>query len=805
MNLNFIKIAIRNMLKDRAYAFINIIGLSLGVAFSFLIFLYVLNETSYDKHISGSENVYRLAADFTIDDHEDIYSNVPRPMGQALVREYPGITSSVRVVGYNGLQVHEGYLWNEDADYINSKNAFVVDSTFFEVFRLPLIAGDSATALDHPNNIVISQSVAKALFGNENALGKRIKLEENNEAIVTGIFADYEKPTYLPFDVLISYRTYIDAASEFDYWYGAHVYTYVRTVPSFKPSDVYNNWQPFFDKYMKETFTQLEGTAEIIFQPLESLHLAPEYIWEPYPHSSKQNVYVFLIVGFFLLLVAGFNYMNLALSRSLSRSHEVGVRKALGANRWMISFQFIIESLVTALIATAIAIILAKAILPTFNLLIGEKLKINFIENPILLVGFIGIGLSVGILSGLYPALHISGLQVVRVLKGSGDNKKSGSLSIRKGLVALQQVISLSLIICTLVVVDQVNYVRHMDLGFDKDNLVVIDLRDSVIRQGIKKFEQDLYNIPGVENVTRMNDIPLTGINEYTYVVEKANGAFESVPSQIIDVGENFLKTMDIELIAGRTFVESDGDYRSVLINEYEAKYLGYDDPHEAVGARFKFPGEEGEQERKIIGVVKNFRMVAASEALKSLTIAYSSGGRRFMGIRINPKNQAQVLTDIAQSWKNFGATYPFYYTFMDDQLDSLLGKEDRLYKLMVFGSFLIIIVSCMGLFGLISYTALQRTKEIGIRKVLGASKGELFYALAKDFLILLAIAFIISVGVSWYFGSEWLQNFAFRTHFNWFNVVWAAIAGMLITLLTLGYHAQKVILTNPVESLKEE
>jgi putative ABC transport system permease protein len=802
MKFNFIKVAFRNMLKDRAYTFINIIGLTLGISFSFLIFLYVSYELSFDQHIDESENVYRLAADFTLDGHKDVYSNVPRPLGSALVREYPGIIASVRLLGYSGLQVHEGIIWNEKEDYISVKNAFVVDSSFFKVFRLPLIEGDSSTALMEPNSIVISKSTAEKIFGNEPALGKSLKLQEEQEAIVTGVFDDIDKPTYLPFDALISYSTYFEPTLAMDQWYGAHIYTYVRTTSAFSPKDVNGHWQPFYEKYMKETFDVLNGHAEIIFQPLTSIHLAPELIWEPYAHGSEQNVYVFIVVGVFLLIVACFNYTNLALSKSLSRAKEVGVRKALGASRQSLSMQFISESVLTASIASLISISFIVAILPTFNQLVGQELSLNFIERPLTLIIILGIGVIVGIISGVYPAFHISSLEAAAVLKGAPTDKGSSNLSVRKGLVMFQQAISLSLIICTLVVIDQVVFVRQRDIGFDKENLVVVELKDEAIRSKIKVFQQDVSNLPGVENVTRMNETPINGLNEFSYMVEKANGEFESLPAQLLQVSDNYLETTGIELIAGRTFIEADSNFNSVLINEYQANYLGYT-AEEAVGARFKFP--EDTEQRSIIGVVNNFFMGSATEPLKNLTILYYNGGRRYMCIRISPQNQAEVIENISELWNSYEPTYPFQYSFMDEQLDSFLGKEDRLFNLLIFGSILIIFVSCLGLFGLVSYTALQKTKEIGIRKVLGANSFTLYYALIKDFIALFAIALVIASTVSWYFGNAWLDNFTFRTDFNWANIFMAAVASVVITLLTLSYHAQKVITANPVDSLKEQ
>ena len=802
MELNFIKIAFRNILKDRVYSFINLIGLTIGISFSFLIYLYVSHELSYDKHISEHENVYKIACDFTLDGHKDVYGNTPRPMGGRLVEEYPGITASVKMYGYGGLQQHRGMLWNGE-NYTSSQQAFLADTSFFEVFRLPLIEGNPETALKDPNTIVLSRSMAKNLFGDESAMGKTVELENDEHAIVTGIFEDMTNPTHLPMDVIISYRTFFSDPEREVYWYGAHVYTYVRTTPEFKPSDVNNNWEPFFNKYMKERFDQLNGTAEIIFQPVASLHLAPENIWEPYPHGSEQNVYIFSIVGIFLLIVACFNYTNLALSKSLSRSKEVGVRKALGANKFSLRMQFIVESIAIALIATIISISLISIILPIFNQLVDQNLTLDFINHPQKLLILLGIGILVGFISGLYPAFQISALQAALVLKGLNAKGQDSQMTVRKSLVTFQQVISLAMIIGTLVVIDQVNYIRHMDYGFNKENLMAIELKDTVVRNHIKPFIQELNLIKGVKNVTRVNDLPGDGINQFSYTVEHANGEYESIPAQIFQVSDNAFETLEIKVLAGREFKPEDADMTSVYINRFQANYLGYT-PEEAVGARFNF-GDDDEEERTIIGVVEDFILRSASEPLQNTTISYDHRGRRYMLIRLEDDNQQETINDIKSQFDKYGSVYPFSYRFISDNMDSLQSKEDKLYKLLVFGSMLIIFISCLGLFGLVSFTALQRTKEIGIRKVLGASTGTLFYNVVNEFIQLTGVAYIIAAALAWYVGTSWLDNFAFKTTFDWNNMLIAAIVSSAITLITLSYHTFKVIKANPVDSLKEQ
>ncbi|MEM1135125.1 MAG: ABC transporter permease [Bacteroidota bacterium] len=807
MKLTLFRIAFRNLPKNRIYTFINLIGLTLGISFAFLIYIYVKHQLSYDNYIPQAENVYRISADYTISGRQHIYANAPRPLGATLVEEYPGIEYSVKMFGYNGLRRHKGLLWynhnNSGDKYTHSNKAFLADTSFFEVFQLPLIEGDPRTALKAPGSIVLAKSVAQNLFGEGSAIGKQIRLEDNADVEVTGVFEDITTPTHIPFDVLISYQTYFDTQETEQRWYGAHVYTYVRTNPAFKPSDVNDNWQPFFEKYMKETFERLNGTAEIIFQPVTSLYLSQEYIWEPYPHGSKQNVYIFSIVGVFLLIVACFNYTNLSLSLSLIRSKEVGVRKSLGASKSSIRRQFLVESILTSLLASILSISFISVIFPTFNYLIQQNLLFNFIDFPLELIVLFALGLLIGIISGIYPAFYISSFRVSTVLKSIKSVTPKQNVSIRKVLVILQQAISIVLIICTFVVIDQLNFVRDMDTGFEKNDLVLINIRDTIIGNQLTVFEQDLRNISGVVNVSSTNDTPESGINEFSYELENIDGEFTLSSSQSMDVGLNFIETMQMKLLAGRVLTESDDEYRGLIINRFLAEKMGYT-PEKAIGARLRFPGGD-DQERKVVGVIENIIIGSATVPQQSLTLGYLQEQRMaFLIVRLEEGKQREVLASAQQLWEKYGSSFPFSYSFLDDQLDALLGKEDRLYNLLVFGSLLIIFISCLGIFGLVSYTALQRTKEIGIRKVLGAKSLTLYYVVIRDFLSSFFIAFLLATGLAWLIGSGWLDNFAYRTYFEWNNVLIAGIISIIITLFTLSYHTLQVIQTNPVDSLKE-
>lgn len=799
MIIKELKFALRKLLKESNFTLMNLTGLTLGVSFSFLIFLYVADQFSYDQHIPDADNIYRVSSDFTINGHQDIYANAPRPMGYTLAEEFPEIITATKIVGFFGLQVHAGYLKTENEQYLYSSNLFAADSNFLKVFDLPLVAGDKR-ALRNPNSAIISQAYAKKLFGNQDPMGQFLTLENEDVVQVTGVLQDSDAPGYMTWDVVFSYSTFYPKSDSEIWWYGGHVITYIKTVDGFTPQSIYDQWEPFYTKHMKTTFDEMNGTAKIILQPVTELYLWEEYIWEPYPHNSRQNLYIFLTIGFFLIVVAGFNYMNLSISQAFYRHKSIAVQRIIGAGRWSIIRQHLMSSVIISTFAALLSISLLSTLVPVLNRMINQTIELNFLQEPSLLLKIIGMSLLCGLLASVYPALRESRYQPKDLRKNTGEGN---GLLLRKLFVVGQQAIAVGLIIVTLVVIDQINYVKNRDVGFDKENLLIMNLKDMQIRKNLDALNAELERIPGVVNITRTDESTQTGINEFTYLMQNKEGEFVSTPSQTLASGLNFLNTMQIELLAGRELEERDDDYRGLLISSFLADKMGYT-PEEALGVKIKF-GEDDEHERRVVGVIDDFNMMSAQAGMEAMTVGMNKHYARFLIARLDPKNQQETIMQIRNTWNNYSSGIPFSYSFVEDDLNGLLAKEDTLYDLLLTGSFLIIIISGLGLFGLASHAAIQRTKEIGIRKVVGAGKHQLFYTMIREFLVTLGIAFVVGTCISWYLGTSWLDGFMYRVHFNWLNTVIAAMLSVLIVVLTLSYHTFKVINGNPVDSLRDE
>lgn len=793
MEFRGIKLAIRKLVKDSNHTLINLIGLTASVSFSFLIFLYVIDQTSFDEHIPDAENVYRIAADFRISGHQDIYSNTPRPMGVTLVEEFPSILASTKIMGYNGLQNHSGYLkYNENT--IQSDHFFAADSNFLKVFNIPLLK-DNPRALHNPNTAIISETLARKLFREEEAVGKSITLENQSNVLITGVFRDLPNATYLPFEIIVSYTTFFSQAKSEIWWYGGHVFTYIRTTDSFDPNEVFDQWDSFFKKYMKQTFDQLNGSASIIFQPLLDLYLTEEFIWEPYPHGSITNIRIFTVIGIFLLLVAGFNYTNLSISYAFRRQAEMRTRKIIGATQSQIIQQSFLESTIISLLVGLLSISLVGTLLPLFNQFTRQSSPINLLSEPAYLLVILGLSILLTTLASIYPSFKTAAM--------ANQKNPSGNLIIRKVFVTGQLTIAIALITCTIIVINQLSYVKNMDVGFDKENLIAVHLRDQTVRKDLDAFQNELSGIPGITNSTNIDETPKSGPNEFTYQMQNKSGDYISNPSQTLETGQNFLSTMGLELIAGRSFKTEDDEYKGVIINEFLTEKMGYQ-PGEVIGVRIKF-GENDKINRKVIGVVKDFKLGSAQEPKQAMTIGYRERGSRYLMIRLNDLNQQKTIEEIKSLWANFGSTLPFQFTFISDEFEDLLVTENRLFELLVIGSILIIFISCLGLVGLASHTVAKRTKEIGIRKVLGARSYQLYILLQKDFLKTFIVAFIVGSVLASYVGHIWLASFSYRINIDISPFAVSALVSLSIVLLTLSFHSFQVIRANPVESLRDE
>ena len=799
MLLQELKVIFRKLQQEINYTLINLTGLTLGISFSFLICVYVSDQLAFDEHIPHAVDIYRIAADFKINNNRDIYANTPRPVGPALVREYPGIVAATKIIGYDGLQNHHGYL-KAGEDLVYSTDLFLADSNFFKVFEVPLLAG-TYQALHEPNTAVISSSMAKNLFGTQDAMGKSFVLDNQKELVVRGIFPNHEKPTYLRYEVLVSYTTYYDTERSERWWFGGHCFTYIRTRPGFDPNTIYANWQPFYDQHMKATMDQMNGIADLMLQPLTELYLAPEYIWEPYAHGSWQSIFIFSAIGIFLLLVACFNFTNLSLSQSLYRQKEVSVRKVLGAGNWSLIRSRVLQSVILSVFAGLLAISLLSTLVPIFNKLTITPLSVDFMQHPERLLWILLLSGACGVVSSIYPAIYEASFRFFLGAAAFSAKSEKGLL-LRKVFVTGQLVISMMLIISTMVVIDQINYVKDRDLGFEADHLVILHIVDRQVKRNMGAFVEDIRNLAGVESVARLGESPKTGFNEFSYMMQNKSGEYVACPSQTIAAGLGFVNTMGLELMAGRMFETEDVQYQGLLINEFLAARMGYT-PEEAVGARVIF-GQEGLQNRKVIGVINNFSMGSAQEPLQAITIGHRNS-RSFLLVRLGTGDSQQTLDQMGQVWARHGSGIPFSWSFFQTEMDGLLGKENRLYRLLILGSLLIIFISSLGLLGLISHVATHKVKEIGIRKVMGAAHRHLAWVMIRDFVKTYSWALVIGSGLAWYLASSWLSAYAYRVDFNWGNILVAGMISLAIVLFTLSIHTIRVIQSDPVDSLKYE
>lgn len=774
-------------------------GLTVGISFSFLIYIYVDDQLSFDQHISNADQIYRVASEFELNGHTDIYANAPRPMGPTLVEEFPGVIAATKIMGYNGNPTHSGYVEVGDV-YHMVNHLYAADSNFFKVFDVPLHSG-TRQALQNPNTAAISKSLAMQLFDTTDVIGKMINVGRYGQVEIKAVFEDHLPTTYFRYELLISYATFFNSENGEKWWYGGHVMTYLKTVPEFKPDDVYQNWRPFYEKYMKSTFDGMNGTAQIILQPLTEIYLWEPYIWEPYPHGNRQYLYVFATIGVFLLLVACFNFTNLSLSQAIHFHKEIGIRKVLGANRSGLIRYRLIESLLIAWLASLLAVSMLVTLAPVFSQLTSRPIEINFLDHPEWLAIILIVGTSCGFLSGIYPAVLTSSFRFINTIGIS--SQRLGKAEMRKLFVLAQQVIAMILIIGTLVVIDQINFMRNRDLGFDVKNLVIVYMGDKQLKENFDQIRAELKRIPGVVNTAQMGESPKTGLNEFSYLVQSANGNFETNASQTIDVGPDFIETAGLTLLAGRTFTKQDGYYKGVIINEYLASKMGYT-PEKALGTRVKF-SDTDENDRRVVGVIQNFSMSSAREPMQAMTLGFTPVVHSSLLLRIENEEPQQVLSQVEALFKEHGSVLPFGYSFLGQEMDDLMRLEERLYRLLILGSLLIMIISSLGLLGLITHQAARRTKEIGIRKVVGAENRQLFWILIRDFVKTYCYALVVGSALAWYFASTWLSEYAYRVDFQWTNIVIAGVTGFVIVLFTLATHTLSVIQANPVQSLRYE
>jgi len=807
---NYIVTALRNLKKHKSYTFINILGLCIGITAALIIVLFVKSELSYDKFFNDYDKIYRLTVEYNSGGKINTYSNLGRPIGPTMKMDYSEIKAMTRVSGVNILNVHKADIKYEGKKYFTNQ-IFYADSTYFQVFSHNFIKGSAENALNEPNTIVLTKSLANKIFGNTDPINKTFEYQTRGqwlEARVTGIIEDLPGDTHLPIEALISWESQGYGERYNEAWFGAHVYTYVLLNNQSDKYNIINKFPEFFDKYMKTTFENLNTTCTLDLQELSSIHLESHLIWEAYPNGNKVNVYTFSIIGLFLLFIAGINYVNLATAGASGRAKEVGMRKIFGAHRPSLIYQFLIESILLAIFAMILSVVCAELILPWFNNFTGKSLSFIGSETPLLIAGLIVVSISLGFLSGLYPGFYISAFSPLKVLKGKiAMGSKTNFL--RRFLIIFQFIISVSLIISTIIVIRQFNYAIKRNPGFNKENIISLQVKDTVIVNSLQSIKDELKKHPGIISVAASSDIPGSELNQTVFNGINPDGTSNQIGSQFLVIDYDFIELMEMKILYGRAFDKSfSTDEQTVIINETAFKKLNWSGEISQYQIGFGQDDEGNELKRNIVGVLRDFQMSSAHELIHPIIIVPSDipfSNRLNLLIKIKANESKEIIKYLNNYWRKYNVDTDYTYTFLSDNIENQYAGEQKLIKLFVIAVSIMIFIACLGLFGLISFVTSQRKKELSIRKVLGSSPGKNLFIIVKEFFILVLIANVIAWPITYFLMNKWLLNFAYKIEIGIAEYIIAAILTLAIAFATIIYQTLKAAYANPADNLRYE
>ena len=812
---NYVLIAIRSLWKRKLFSFINIVGLSVGIVCFFLIAINLMDEFSYDDFHENTNNLYRVALKRIYPDNVVKYAVIPYSIGEAMLNDFPEIEEMTRILNLQ----QEIIFRYEDKTYEEDK-IFFVEPKFFEIFNIPLLKGNPAQVFPTPNSLVMTRDTALKYFGDDDAVGKSVATPQGS-FIVTGVCENVPKNSHMDFDFAASLGVLgLDTQPNY---VSFSVYTYVALRDGTDPSVIEGKMPALVEHYAAGPIEARSGISykeyiaagngyDYFLQPIRKIHLHSHLTNEIKPNGNIVYIYILIVVALFLVVIACINFTNLATAISITRAREVGIRKIVGSTRGLIIRQFLMESLVLSFVSLVVAGLVVQLILPLFNTLAKKELEINFIAQPFNLVLLLTVGLVVGILAGSYPAFILSSFHPVNVLKGRFSTSRSG-IRMRNALVIFQFTISVVLISMTLLISRQMNFMQNLDLGFNRNNLIVVE-RAYSLGSSWEAFKQELSGIPGVVGVAGSNTTISGGL--YYGVMFQTEKDTEIKTTRAMTVDDDFVKILGLEIVDGRGFAKEFNDTSNIIINEAAIREFGWDDP---VGMRLKRISDPGERsgDFTVIGIFKDFHYNSLHEDIDSFVLftlpeVQSQQPQQqqqpvytLMNVRIRPDNTASTLAAIENTWKKFMPGQPFNYYFMDDRLDDLYQNEQTSGQILGVFSILAIIIACIGLFGLSTYMAEQRTKEIGIRKVLGSTASRIVVLMSKDFAKLVAGAFLIAVPVAYYIMFKWLQNFSFRVSIQFWIFILAGVTALVVAQFTISFQAVRVANSNPADSLRFE
>ncbi|MEO0571938.1 MAG: ABC transporter permease [Bacteroidota bacterium] len=807
---NYLKIAWRSLKKQPFFTFLNTFGLAIGMAGALLISLYIYDEFSFDGMFADANRIHRIDADIKFGGAEIDASQTSAPMAETLQRDFPQVESTVRFRNQGSILI------KRSGTKVNTKElrSTFVDSTFFDFFGIKLLTGDVETALTQPNTLVLTKTAAEKHFGVKNALGQNLVLDNTDTYTVAGVIDDLPKNSFLrEHSVFMAMSGLADSREAL--WGNTNYYTFIKLIPTAKVEDFQAPLASILEKYLlpwaqevfpgltMESFAASGNYYRYHTMALTDIHLYSNRQSEMSPNSSIQNVYILSFVALFLIVLAIVNFMNLSTAHSLKRAKEVGIRKTLGSKKLDLVRQFLTESGLIAFISLLLAFFIALMVLPFFNNLSGKAISIPY-GNPFFWIVLLAATILLGFLSGSYPAFFMSRFMPAKTLKGAGQ-KDTGGTGIRNALVIFQFTISIFLIIATLVVYQQLSFIQGKDLGFTKDQIMLIDDTFAAGNQ-LSTFKEEVTKLGKVQSATLSSFLPTPSSRSNTSFFKEGSREQENaIQMQIWNVDKDYIPTLDMELITGRNFSDRFGtDSTAVIINEAALPVLGLG-AQEVLGKRISQDIDSEDPEYyTIIGVVRNFHYESLREDIGALCLSMgrSTGN---MAVKLTAGDFSGTIASIEGLWGKLAPGQPFGYRFMDDSFNTVYESEQRLGKIFMVFSILSILIACLGLFGLAAFNAQKRTKEIGIRKVLGASVTKITFRLTTDFVKMVSIAILISLPLGWFAMNIWLQDFSFRIEIAWWVLALAGLLALVIALVTVSYQSIKAAIVNPVKSLRAE
>ncbi|MCP4727949.1 MAG: FtsX-like permease family protein [bacterium] len=799
---NYLKITFRNILKHKGYSTINILGLAIGMACCILITGYIGYELSFDKYHENSKNIYRAASYLSYSGREMENAVNPTPWGPQLVEEFPEVLSCVRFFDEVKIVASNG------KDSFFERNAIFTDNSIFEVFSFRLLEGDPQNALTRPFTVVITPETAEKYFGAGDPVGKVLRINNSLDCTITGVIEKPPVNSHFTFDMLFSLESrFVNAAPRKQNWLNWNSQTYILLQEGTAPEDLNVRLAEFNQKHILDRMPKnFNVVLESFLQPLASIHLSSNIERELGVNSDIRYIYVFAAIAVFILLIACFNFMNLSTARSSKRAREVGMRKVMGAERGKLIFQFLGESLVFSVIAIVIGLVLAIIAQPYLNIISGKNISLDLFNMPLIVGSVFVIVIFAGLIAGSYPALFLSAFKPISVLKGQ-IQRGNGASNFRRILVITQFVISITLIISTGIVFNQLKFMMNKNLGFNKEQVVVLKMEDNDAFRNAETLNSELRRISGVVGTSGSGMVPFDDNMSVTGYFPEGLETENGILLETFTIDHDFLDLYEIELVEGRNFSKEMGqdEQTAILLNESAVRKLQWDNPLGKKIERVRGSDFNNRISLTVVGIIKDIHHRSLYKKIEPALINYSTTGLRRVSVRIDIDNINETMKDIESRWKEVNPNSPFDYFFLDDSFEEIYRSEKQLGDIFLVFAVLAIIIGCLGLFGLASFTAEQRTKEIGIRKVLGSSINSILVLLCREFVILIIAANVLSWPLAYFFTSSWLGNFPYRAGFDITSFLFAGAGALLIAVITVSYQAIKAALADPVRSLRYE